>query len=642
MTGDDVPTFFGGLSSTVNENHAGRAFPPPRILLAVPREASAPATAGASGPRTARTLATLVLDAAARHGGTALRFPEAGGWRRTSYPELGDEVRAIAKGLVGLGVTPGDRVAILSNTRAEWTLADFGTLCAGAVVVPVYQTNSPEECQYVLEHSGAMAIFCEDDEQVAKLDEIRAALPALRHVLRFEGEDGDALTLAQLREAGDGVSDADLDARVRAIGADDVATIVYTSGTTGPPKGCMLAHGSLCADVEGTCQRFTVTPGEDVLYVFLPLAHALTRIVQLIALDAGGELAYWRRDPKKIVDDVQLVKPTHLPSVPRIFEKVHAAALAKAEAAGGAKAKLFHWAVGVGREIARREERGGHPGLILKAQHALADRLVLHKVRDLFGGRLKLAVSGAAPIDTEILEFFRAAGIWVLEGYGMTETCAVETLNTIEEHRFGTVGKPLPICDVRIADDGEVLMRGPNIFKGYYRNDEATRETLTDDGWLHSGDLGELDADGYLTITGRKKDLIITSSGKNISPSNIENALRLSRWISQAVVYGDRRPYLTALLTLDPDEAGALAEHVGASSADVAALADDPAVRAELQGAVDEVNRRFARIEQVKRFAVLDRDLTQEDEELTPTLKVKRNVVYERHGDVFRGLYESG
>jgi len=599
-----------------------------------------PDQATASPP--ARTLATLVLDAAARYGGAAMRSPQDGGWESTSYPQLGSDVRAIAKGLIALGVVPGDRVAILSNTRAEWTLADFGGLCAGAVVVPVYQTNSPDECRYVLEHSGATVLFCEDDGQLAKLTEIRDALPALRHVLRFDGSGGDAMTLDELRAAGARVSDADLDARVAAIGPDDVATIVYTSGTTGPPKGCMLTHGNLVADVDGIHQRLTMTPDDDVVYVFLPLAHVLTRIVQLFAIDAGGEMAYWRGDAKKIVEDVQLIRPTYLPSVPRIFEKVHTTATAKAEAAGGVKATLFHWAVGVGSEVARREDRSGHPGLILKAQHALADKLVLHKIRDLFGGRVKLALSGAAPIDTEILDFFRAAGVWVLEGYGMTETCAVETLNTIEEHRFGTVGKPLPVCELQIADDGEVLMRGPNIFRGYFNNEEATAETLTADGWLHSGDLGELDADGYLHITGRKKDLIITSSGKNISPSNIENALKLCRWISQAVVFGDRRPYLTALLTLDPDEAAALAEKVGASSQDPAELAQDPAVRVELQAAVDEANAKFARIEQVKKFTVLERDLSQEDEELTPTLKVKRNVVYDRYADDFTRLYDAG
>ncbi len=593
------------------------------------------------GAARARTVATLALGAAARHSATAMRYPQDGGWSRTSYAELGAEVRAVAKGLIALGVAPGDRVAILSNTRMEWTLADFGAICAGAVVVPVYQTNSPEECEYVLDHSGATVLFAEDEGQLAKLAEVREALRGLRHVIRFEGEGGEAMTLAQLRAAGAQVSDADFDARVDAIGSDDVATIVYTSGTTGLPKGCMLTHGNVCSDVDGIRQRVEFVPGEDVVYVFLPLAHVLTRIVQLVTVDAGAELAYWRRDPKKIVEDVQVIKPTHLPSVPRIFEKIHAAATAKADAAGGVKAKLFHWAVAVGREVGRRDDRGGRPGLILKAQHALADKLVLHKIRDLFGGRVKLALSGAAPIDIEILEFFRAAGIWVLEGYGMTETCAVETLNTIEEHRFGTVGRPLPVCTVKIADDGEVLMGGPNIFKGYYENEQATRETLVG-GWLHSGDLGELDADGYLSITGRKKDLIITSSGKNISPSNIENALKLCRWISQAVVYGDRRPYLTALLTLEPDEAGALAEQVGAASQDPAALARDPAVRAELQAAVDEANSKFARIEQVKRFAVLERDLSQEDEELTPTLKVKRNVVYARYQDDFTRLYEDG
>jgi len=593
-------------------------------------------------PAPTRTLATLALGAAARYSGTAMRYPQDGGWGRTSYPQLGADVRAIAKGLIALGVKAGDRVAILSNTRAEWTLADFAGICAGAVVVPVYQTNSPEECEYVLDHSGATVLFCEDEGQLDKLASIRDALPGLRHVLRFEGEGGGAMTLDELRTAGDEVSDADLDARMAAIGADDVATIVYTSGTTGPPKGCMLTHGNLVADVDGINQRLTITPGDDVLYVFLPLAHVLTRIVQLFAIDAGGELAYWRRDPKKIVDDVQIIKPTHLPSVPRIFEKIHTAATAKADEAGGAKAKTFHWAVGVGREVARREDRGGHPGLFLKAQHALADKLVLHKIRDLFGGRVKLALSGAAPIDTEILEFFHAAGVWVLEGYGMTENCAVESLNTIAEHKFGTVGRPLPGCEVKIADDGEILMRGPNVFKGYYDNEKATAETLSADGWLHSGDLGELDADGYLSITGRKKDLIITSSGKNISPSNIENALKLCRWISQAIVYGDRRPYLTALLTLDPDEADALAEHVGASSKDPAALAQDPAVIAELQAAVDEANAKFARIEQVKKFTVLERDLSQEHEELTPTLKVKRNVVYERYKDNFTRLYDAG
>jgi long-chain acyl-CoA synthetase len=586
------------------------------------------------------TLAALLLDAAAAHDGPALRYPQEAGWRRISYPALGDGVLQLAKGLMDLGVEAGDRVAILSNTRAEWTLADFGAICAGAVVVPVYQTNSPEECRYVLEHAGAVAIFCEDEEQLAKLREIRSELPALRHVVAFEGTPEDALSMEALRDRGGDVPDERLDERIAAIAEDDVATIVYTSGTTGPPKGCMLTHANLTSVVGVVREQLEAAPG-DVTYVFLPLAHALTRVVQLFAIATGIECAYWRRDPKLIVQDVAIIAPTHLPSVPRIFEKVHAAATSRVHEAGGLKLKLFQWAFRVGRAVSAREQRGRRPGRLLAAQHAIADALVLGKVRALFGGRLKLAITGAAPIDEEILEFFYAAGVPVLEGYGMTETAAVVTLNTRSEHKLGTVGRPLPGCEVRIADDGEVVMHGPGIFAGYHRDEESTRAVLHD-GWLHSGDLGELDGDGYLRITGRKKDLIITSSGKNISPSNIESALAQSRWISHAVVFGDRRPYLTALLTLDPDEAAALAEKVGAGDADLAALAGDPAVRKELQTAVDEANRRFARIEQVKRFAVLDRDLSQDEEELTPTLKVKRNVVYERHRDVFTGLYEGG
>ncbi|MEA2156480.1 MAG: long-chain acyl-CoA synthetase [Solirubrobacteraceae bacterium] len=589
----------------------------------------------------ARTLATLVLDAAGAYSGTALRYAHGGGWRRISYPALGEGVRQIAKGLIALGVGAGDRVAILSNTRAEWTLADLGAICAGAVVVPVYQTNAPEECQYVLEHCGASVIFCENEEQLVKLREIRSALPGLAHVIAFEGEAEDALSMEALRDRSAETTDAQLDERLSAIAEDDLATIVYTSGTTGPPKGCMLTHANLRSVVDMVKARLQTRPGQDVIYIFLPLAHVLTRLVELFGIDAGSELAYWRRDPKKIIEDVAITQPTHLPSVPRIFEKIHTAATAKVQAAGGAQLKVFRWAFDVGRKVRAREREGRAPGRLLQAQYDFADRLVLNKVRALFGGRIQLALTGAAPIDEEIITFFHAAGVWVLEGYGMTETSAVVTLNTIAEHKVGTVGRALPGTELRIAEDGEVLMRGPQIFTGYYEDEQSTRATLVD-GWLHSGDLGEIDADGYLHITGRKKDLIITSSGKNVSPSNIESALTQSRWVSQAVVYGDRRQYLTALLTLDPDEAPALAEKLGLDSADLAALAVDPAVRAELQAAVDESNKRFARIEQVKRFAILERDLSQEHDELTPTLKVKRNVVYERYADTFKSLYDNG
>jgi len=583
-----------------------------------------------------KTLAEQVLSAASSFRGTALRYPDGDAWRELSFADLGVQVRAIAKGLIALGIEPGDRVAILSNTRAEWTLADFGAICAGAIVVPVYQTNSPEECQYVLEHAGVKAIFCEDAGQVAKVDEIRADVPELEHVVCFEGRPDGAMTLDGLRELGADTTDDELAERAGAASLDDVATIVYTSGTTGPPKGCMITHANIRAVIDMVEQQLDFAPGEDVLYLFLPLAHGLARAVQILGVASGSTVAYWRRDPKRIIDDVAEINPTHLPSVPRIFEKIYTAATSKVAAAGGVKAKLFWWAIGVGLEVRRRERRGGHPGLALKAQLALADKLVLHKIRALFGNRVKLAITGAAPIEEDIVAFFHAAGVWVLEGYGMTETTVAATLNTIDENRPGTVGRPLPGCDVQIAEDGEVLMRGPNIFLGYYRDEAGTREVLRD-GWLASGDLGELE-DGFLRITGRKKDLIITSSGKNISPSNIESAIKQSRWISQAVVYGDRRQYLTALVTLDPDEAAALAEQAGAEAG--AALHEHPGVRAEIQSAIDEANRRFARIEQIKKFTILERDLSQEHEELTPTLKVKRNVVYARHSDVFDGMYD--
>jgi long-chain acyl-CoA synthetase len=595
-------------------------------------------TAPAAAAKPARTMASLVLDATATHRCTALKYPAAERWLETSYAELGEQVREIAKGLIALGVQAGDRVAILSNTRSEWTVADFGAICAGAVVVPVYQTNSPDECHYVLEHARAKAIFCEDDDQVAKLDVIRDELPAMRHVIRFEGESDSTITLAELVALGRDVADEQLDERVAAIGEGDVFTIVYTSGTTGPPKGCMLTHANLRAAIDGAEARVEFVPDDEVVYVFLPLAHVLTRLVQMTAIDAGAQLAYWHRDPKRIVADVGEIAPTILPSVPRVFEKIHTAATSKVEAAGGAKEKLFWWAIGVGRTVRERERKGGHNGLLLDAQYRLADKLVLHKVRELFGGRIKLALTGAAPIDPDILSFFHACGVWVLEGYGMSETSSLSTLNTISEHRLGTVGRPVAGCEVKIADDGEILLRGPMNFMGYYRNDEATAQTMHD-GWLLSGDLGDVDADGYVSITGRKKDLIITSSGKNISPSNIENSLKLSRWVSQAVVYGDRKPYLTALLTLDPDELQALADKVGADAADPARLAGHAGVREEIQLCVDDTNRRFARIEQVKKFEILERDLSQEEGELTPSMKVKRNVVYERHAERFAGLY---
>ena len=373
-----------------------------------------------------------------------------------------------------------------------------------------------------------------------------------------------------------------------------------------------------------------------VLFMFLPLAHALARVAQMMTLDVGGTLAFWRGDSARLLDDVAEASPTHLPSVPRLFEKIYTRALSAVEDAGGPKRRVFHWALAVGART-RAAERADGAGPVLRAQHVVADRFVLSKVRALFGERLQLAVTGAAPITRDVLEFFDACGVLLLEGYGMTETCAAATLNTDTAFRFGTVGRPLPGTDVGIASDGEVLLRGPNLFAGYYRDEEATREALEGD-WLKTGDLGAVDDDGYLSITGRKKDLIITSSGKNISPANIEAALRESRWVSEAVVFGDGHSYLVGIVTLDAEEAAALAREFGLEP-DVSILARDQRVHDRLEEDVQLANQRFARIEQIKRFAILDHDLTLADGELTPTLKVKRALVYDRYREVFEGLY---
>ncbi len=588
------------------------------------------------------TLGRLVLQAADRHAAyVAMQAPGNGGWADVSFAELGRAAREIAAGLHELGLGPGDRVAILGATRPEWTLADCGVLLAGATVVPIYHTNPPSECRYVLAHSGACAVICEDAEQLAKIREVQPDCVDLRHVITMvPTDDPDALTLDDLRARGVAAG-AGTDAIERISGGvrdDDVATIVYTSGTTGPPKGCMLTHRNVLATIEMYARQVRIEPGDSAFF-FLPLAHVLARVTQFVALDSGGTLSFYSRDPAKLLDDVATLRPTHLPSVPRLFEKIHTRALATAADEGGIKAAIFTRALSTARRARAIERAGGRPSPVLRARRALADRAVLHRVRDLLGGRIQLCLTGAAPISVEVLEFFDACGIVIVEGYGMTESCAAATLNTPGHVRFGTVGRALPGAEMRVADDGEVLLRGPHVFPGYYRNDEATRETIDDDGWLHTGDLGAIDDDGYLRITGRAKDLIITSSGKNITPSNLEAELRESRWISQAVVYGDQHPYLVAMLTLDPEEAPSLAARLGVAD-DPAKMAADPRVRDALQEEIDRVNRDVSRISEIKRFGVLERDLTLDADELTPTLKVKRNRVYEHHHDFFEHLYD--
>lgn len=588
----------------------------------------------------ATTLGRMVLSAQERGDDVALRYPTPDGEQTITYAQLGERARELARGLIALGIQGADAISILCSTRAEWTLCEMGAVCAGAVIAPIYHTNSPEECRYVLEHSEARLVFCEDKVQVAKIARIEQDLPHLEHVIVIDGHAAGANPIDTLYRRAAEVPAEAVEERVQAVKPHDVATLVYTSGTTGPPKGCMLTHANFLAATAMYRGQLELDDVQPVIYMFLPLAHVLARLAQTVVLDVGGTLVYWSRDPHRILEEMAGTSPTHFVAVPRIYEKLHTGVMSAVESSGPHARLFFAWALEVGRR-ARGAERAGRPlGRLGRARLRVAERLALEKVRALFGERLQMALVGAAPIDHELLEFFDACGVTVLEGYGMTESCAAATLNPPRAPRFGTVGKALPDSEVMVSEEGEILMRGPHVFAGYHRNLGATRATFAD-GWLCSGDLGRLSQDGYLTVTGRKKDLIITSSGKNISPSNIENALRETRWISEAVVYGDRRPYLVCMITLDPDEAPKLAEQLGIP-AEVPAMVDDERVREVLQADIDAANARFARIEQVKRFGILDHDLSQAQGELTPTLKVKRAFVYERYEDLFRDLYKDG
>ncbi len=583
------------------------------------------------------TLADLLPLSAKRYGSApAVCFKQGGEWQRRSYDEVLETVRSLSLGLIDLGVEKGDKVSILANTRVEWTYFDFAALSAGAVVVPIYQTNSPEECQYVLENSDAKVVVVEDDEQLEKVRAVRDRLPLLEHVVRMSGASEDAISLEDLATRGARREAAEWEQRWQSVTKDDICTFIYTSGTTGPPKGCIISHGNYRAMLDMVNENSVIEP-EDLTYLYLPLAHSFALLIQLGSFDLGATLAYWERDPLKIVPNLGELKPTYFPSVPRIFEKIYTAATSAMEKEGGLKKAIFNWSIGVGKKVRAMEREGRQPGFLLSRQYKFADEKVLSKIRALFGGNLRLAVSGAAPINPEILRFFDAAGVLVLEGWGMTETSTAATISTPDDFKIGTIGKPFPGCEVRIAEDGEILVKGPNVFQGYYKNEEATRETIVD-GWLHTGDIGEIDSEGFITITGRKKDIIITAGGKNITPANLENEIKQHPLVSQCVVVGDRKPYLVALVTLDPEEAVAYAKEHGLPE-DPAALASNAEVVASIEAHREQINEKFARVEQVKKLKILPRDLSQEAGELTPTLKVKRAVVASKHEDEIEQLY---
>lgn len=584
-----------------------------------------------------KTLADLLSRAAELYGDRpAVRYKDGGKWVDRSFSEVLEIVRPLALGLTALGIEKGDRVSILGNTRPEWTYFDFAALSIGAIVVPIYQTNSPEECRYVLENSDAKVVVVEDDEQLQKIREVRAQLPQLEQVVLMTGSAEDAISSADLAAKGAAVEAALWEQRYSAVTPADICTFIYTSGTTGPPKGCEISHGNYRSMLD-MVKETSVIEDEEVSYLYLPLAHSFALLIQLGSFDLGATIAYWERDPLQILPNLAELKPSYFPSVPRIFEKIYTAANSGMEKEGGLKKAIFDWSIGIGAKMREAERGGRRPGFLLSRSYAFADKRVLSKIRNLFGGNLRLAVSGAAPINPEILRFFDAAGVLVLEGWGMTETSTAATISKPDEFKVGTIGKPFPGCEVRIADDGEILVKGPNVFQGYHKNEEATRETIVD-GWLHTGDIGEIDSDGFIKITGRKKDIIITAGGKNITPANLEAEIKQQPLVSQCVVVGDRRPYLVALVTLDPEEAVAYAKEHGLPE-DPAALASNPDVRAAIEAHVEKINQNFARVEQVKKVAILPHDLSQESGELTPTLKVKRAVVASKHEREIEALY---
>ncbi len=585
-----------------------------------------------------KTIADMLPLAAAMYADRpAVRHKVGDEWLDVSFAEVGEIVSEIGRGLIDLGLEPGERVSILCGTRPEWVYNSFAISAAGGVVVPIYPTNSPKECEWVAGNSESTVIVVEDAEQYAKVAEVRDQLPQLKTIIAIEHSGGtpDALSLDEIRERGRGRDEQELVARYEAVKPEDPYTFIYTSGTTGPPKGCVLSQANYRAVLDMTAERGLFGNGDDVVYLFLPLAHAFAILVALGAADTGTAVAYWTGDTTKIIADIGEVKPTFLPSVPRIFEKLYTMV------AGNVDPEMLAKATEVGVKVRDLQITGQPVPEELQAAFDQFDEQLFVNVRAAFGGQVREAVTGAAPIAQQILEFFYAAGVPVMEGYGMTETATVATTSSPEAHRFGSVGRALPGVEIKIAEeDGEILLKGANIFGGYWKNDDASFGAVID-GWLHTGDVGKVDEDGFLFITGRKKDIIITAGGKNLTPANLENDMKQTRFVSQAVMHGDRRAYPVMLITLDEEQIIPWAGEQGIEDASIAALATNPQVIEIIQTELDRANGHYAPVEQVKKFFILEHDLTQETGELTPTMKVKRNVVEEKYGERFDALYEA-
>ena len=579
-------------------------------------------------------------------GGDSVRYhvPEGDGYRPVTYREVGEAVREICLGLMASGLSRGDRVAILSSTRMEWCLMDIAAILGGFIPVPIYPSNLPDQVEYILVHSGASVVFVEDEPQYNKVEWRRRRLPALSLIVLLAGDvagKDKAVTMEDLRRRGREYGAANpgaVEKRVDEIGPDDDLTIIYTSGTTGPPKGVLTRHKNYVLDVTATPEAVDIPRGAMFLQ-FLPLAHSFGRIEHFLTWDAMTETAF-ARGLQTVAEDLATVRPEIMISVPRLYEKLYARVIAKVEEDGGIKKLIFYWALKVGRNVSRLRQRGEEPSGFLAMQNRIADRLVFDKIRKMMGGRLKFFVSGGAPLVREIAEFLHALGVLVIEGYGLTESATIAAVNPQDKYKFGTVGPAIPGTEIRIAQDGEILVRGDHVFKEYIDDPAATREAIDSDGWLHTGDVGVLDDEGYLRITDRKKDIIVTSGGKNVAPQNVESMLKNDPLISQAFVYGDKKKHLTALLALSTDEIRAWASRNGIQETDVQALSKLPQVNELVRERVNVINKGLASFEQVKKFVLLGSEFSQETGELTPTLKVIRKVVTEKYGALLDALYE--
>lgn len=585
---------------------------------------------------TESTVDTVFTRASSAPQAVAFRRSVDGSWADVTAASFASEVSQVAKGLIAAGVNQGDRVALMSSTRYEWTVVDYAIWASGGVTVPIYETSSAGQVEWILSDAEPVLLILETQSHVTETADVVAAAKTVQRTFRIEGETSDTSAIAELIALGSTISDDEVDSRVAKLRSSDPATLIYTSGTTGRPKGVQLTHANLLAESRGireTSLKALLRPDTRTL-MFLPLAHVLARAVTIAAFDAGVAVGH-TADIPNLVATFGVFQPDFILSVPRVFEKVYNTAKQKAHTDG--KGKIFDAAAETAVEWSEAQESGA--GLVLRLKHALFDRLVYAKLRAALGGRCQLAISGGAPLGARLGHFYRGIGVPIYEGYGLTETSAAFAVNTIGNQRVGSVGRPLPGNTVRIAEDGEIQLRGPVVFTGYWRNDDASAESL-DDGWFRTGDLGSVDEDGYITITGRKKELIVTAGGKNVSPAGLEDRLRAHALISQAIVVGDQKPFIGALLTLDEDAlSGWKNSHGKSADASPADLAKDADLIAEIDAAIADANTSVSHAEAIKKYRILPNDFTEESGEMTPTMKLKRNVIVKTYADDIEAIY---